>query len=126
MRPGAPSQEDIRRHNLGALLRFVHARGQMSRSELTAGLGLNRSTIGALTADLTEAGLVTEEAPRETGRAGRPSLVVRAMSESIYAYAVSVEVDQIRVARIGLGGVLLDQRSIPRPRGSIAGTIDPI
>ncbi len=126
MRAGAPSQEEIRRQNLGALLRFVHERGQISRAELTSELGLNRSTIGALTADLTEAGLVTEEAPRETGRAGRPSLVVRAMSESIYAYAASVEVDQIRVARIGLGGVLLDQRSIPRPRGSMAGTIDPI
>ncbi len=126
MRAGAPSQEEIRRQNLGALLRFVHERGQISRAELTSELGLNRSTIGALTADLTEAGLVTEEAPRETGRAGRPSLVVRAMSESIYAYAISIEVDQIRVARIGLGGVLLDQRSTPRPRGSMSGAIDPI
>ncbi|HCT78736.1 MAG TPA: sugar kinase [Micromonosporaceae bacterium] len=126
MRAGAPSQEEIRRQNLGALLRFVHERGQISRAELTTELGLNRSTIGALTADLTEAGLVTEETPRETGRAGRPSLVVRAMSESIYAYAVSIEVDQIRVARVGLGGVLLDQRSIPRPRGSFEGTVGPI
>jgi predicted NBD/HSP70 family sugar kinase len=113
MRAGAPSQEEIRRQNLGALLRFVHARGQISRAELTTELGLNRSTIGALTADLTEAGLVAEEAPKETGRAGRPSLVVRAKSESIYAYAVSVDVGRVRVARVGLGGVLLDQRSLP-------------
>jgi predicted NBD/HSP70 family sugar kinase len=116
MRASAPSQEEIRRQNLGALLRFVHERGQISRAELTTELGLNRSTIGALTADLTEAGLVTEETGRETGRAGRPSLVVRARSETIFAYAVSVEVDQIRVARVGLGGVLLDQRSAPRAR----------
>jgi predicted NBD/HSP70 family sugar kinase len=109
---GAPSQEEIRRQNLGALLRYVHARGQISRAELTTELGLNRSTIGALTQDLTEAGLVTEEAPRETGRAGRPSLVVRAKSESIYAYAISVEADRVRVARVGLGGVLLDQRTL--------------
>ena len=34
-------------------------------------MGLNRSTIMALTADLTAAGLVREELPRETGRAGR-------------------------------------------------------
>jgi predicted NBD/HSP70 family sugar kinase len=113
MRAGAPSQDEIRRQNLGALLRFVHARGQISRAELTTELGLNRSTIGALTADLTEAGLVTEEAPKETGRAGRPSLVVRAKSESIFAYAISIEADQVQVARVGLGGVLLDQRSVP-------------
>ncbi|MFD0818532.1 MarR family transcriptional regulator, partial [Micromonospora zhanjiangensis] len=73
MRAG-PSQEEIRRHNLGALLRHVHLRGATSRAELTTILGLNRSTIGALTADLVTAGLVVEGAPRETGRAGRPSL----------------------------------------------------
>ena len=65
MRAG-PSQEEIRRHNLGALLRYVHVRGPISRAELTAGLGLNRSTIGALTADLASAGLVSEEAARAT------------------------------------------------------------
>lgn len=126
MRASAPSQEEIRRQNLGALLRYVHERGQISRAELTTELGLNRSTIGALTADLTEAGLVAEETPRETGRAGRPSLVVRAMSESIYAYAISVEVDQIRVARVGLGAVVLDQRTIARPRGDSGDLVGPI
>jgi predicted NBD/HSP70 family sugar kinase len=114
MRAG-PSQEEIRRQNLGALLRFVHMRGQISRAELTSELGLNRSTIGALTADLAAVGLVSEEAPRETGRAGRPSLVVRASSERVYVYAASIEVDRIRAARIGLGGVIMDSREAPRP-----------
>ena len=95
MRAG-PSQEEIRRQNLGALLRYVHLRGPTSRAELTTELGLNRSTIGALTADLAAAGLVTEEVPRETGRAGRPSLVVRPESERVYAYAFTIEVDRIR------------------------------
>ncbi|WP_117214152.1 ROK family transcriptional regulator [Allorhizocola rhizosphaerae] len=115
MRSPAPSQEEIRRQNLGALLRFVHERGRISRAELTTELGLNRSTIGALTAELAEAGLVTEEAPRETGRAGRPSLTVRACSDSIFVYAASIEVDLVRVARVGLGGVILDRVSFPRP-----------
>ncbi|NUR27081.1 MAG: sugar kinase, partial [Catenulispora sp.] len=60
MRAG-PSQEDIRRHNLGTLLRFVHLRGPASRAVLAESLGLNRSTIMALTSDLTSAGLVREE-----------------------------------------------------------------
>src|SRR5438552_1830012 len=116
MRVG-PSQDEIRRYNLGALLRHVHVRGAMSRAELTASLGLNRSTIGALTADLTGAGLVREELPRDHGRAGRPSLVVRPESEKVYVYAFAIEVDRVTAARVGLGGVVLDRRETPRPRG---------
>jgi predicted NBD/HSP70 family sugar kinase len=117
MRVG-PSQEEIRRSNLGALLRSVHLHGAMSRADLTTSLGLNRSTIGALTADLAAAGLVSEGVPREQrGRAGRPSLVVRPESEKVYVYAFAVEVDRIVAARVGLGGVLLDRLEAARPRG---------
>lgn len=126
MRAG-PSQEEIRRQNLGALLRYVHVHGATSRAELTTELGLNRSTIGALTADLSAAGLVSEAAPRETGRAGRPSLVVRPKSDRIYAYALSVEVDRLRAARVGLGGEVLDQRDAARPRGlEVADSVAPL
>ena len=113
----APTQEEVRRHNLGALLRYVHVRGPTSRAELTASLGLNRSTIGALTADLAAAGLVREETPRGLGRAGRPSLVVQPESERVYVYAFTVEVDRVTAARVGLGGVVLDRREVARPRG---------
>ncbi|AGL14513.1 ROK family transcriptional regulator [Actinoplanes sp. N902-109] len=114
----APTQEDVRRHNLGTLLRYVHIHGATSRAELTTRLGLNRSTIGALTADLVAAGLVTEKkGPRETGRAGRPSLVVRPESVKVHAYALNIEVDRLRAARVGLGGRILDRREAPRPRG---------
>lgn len=116
MRAG-PSQEEIRRHNLGVLLRSVHVRGAISRAELTASLGLNRSTIGALTAELTSAGLVTEEVPRDRGRAGRPSLVVTPASELVYVLAFSIEVDRVTAARVGLGGVVLDRHEAPRPAG---------
>jgi predicted NBD/HSP70 family sugar kinase len=113
----APSQEEVRRHNLGTLLRYVHVHGATSRAELTTRLGLNRSTIGALTAELTTAGLVSEAPPRETVRAGRPSLVVRPESSKVFAYALSIEVDRLRAARVGLGGRILDRREADRPRG---------
>ncbi|HKT05665.1 MAG TPA: ROK family transcriptional regulator [Rugosimonospora sp.] len=116
MRAG-PSQEEIRRQNLGALLRLVHVRGALSRAELTAALGLNRSTIGALTADLTAAGLVREELPSDHGRAGRPSLVVRPESQRFYVYAFAIGVDRITAARVGLGGQVLDRREAVRGRG---------
>lgn len=113
----APTQEDIRRQNLGALLRRVHILGPVSRAQLTAGMGLNRSTIGALTTDLTEAGLVQEELPRDTAGRGRPSLVVRARSQRVYVLAFGVGVDRLVAARVGLGGVILDRREIERPGG---------
>ncbi|MEU8333619.1 ROK family protein [Micromonospora sp. NPDC048839] len=125
MRPG-PSQDDVRRQNLGALLRHVHVHGPTTRAELTTTLGLNRSTIGALTADLSAVGLVSEGAPKETGRAGRPSLVVRPASARVYAYAYSVEVDRLRAARIGLGGAVLDRRELDRPRGLLAAEAAPL
>ncbi|MBP2705630.1 ROK family protein [Microbispora sp. RL4-1S] len=115
MRAG-PSQEEIRKHNLGTLLRHVHVGGPRSRAELTSLMGLNRSTIMALTADLTAAGLVREELPRDTGRAGRPSLVVRPETARVYVLAFDVGVDRLAAARIGLGGVILDRREIVRAR----------
>ncbi|MDT5036919.1 MAG: hypothetical protein QOE03_2104 [Micromonosporaceae bacterium] len=113
-----PSQEEIRRLNLGALLRYVHVRGPTSRAELTANLRLNRSTIGALTADLVAAGLVGEELPRGHGRAGRPSLVVRP-EPAAYVFAFTIDADRVTAARVGLGGVVLDRRTLARPRGEL-------
>ncbi|POM24454.1 N-acetylglucosamine repressor [Actinomadura rubteroloni] len=115
-----PSPEEIRRHNLGTLLRFVHLRGPASRAVLAESLGLNRSTIMALTADLTAAGLVREELPRRPGRrAGRPSLVVRPESTRVYVLAFDIGVDRLSVARVGLGGTVLDRRSADLPRGPV-------
>ncbi|MFI5837215.1 ROK family protein [Micromonospora sp. NPDC051300] len=112
--PGA-SQEEIRRQNLGAVLRHVHLHGPTSRAELTSRLGLNRSTIGALAAELTAADLVVEHAPTESRRAGRPSLVLSSHSDRIQALALSVETHRLRAARFGLGGRLLGLREVGRP-----------
>ncbi|MEU5911810.1 ROK family transcriptional regulator [Micromonospora sp. NPDC047527] len=117
--PGV-SQEEIRRQNLGAVLRYVHLNGPTSRAALTRRLGLNRSTIGALAADLTASGLVTEEAPTTARRAGRPSLVVSPRSDRVYANALSIEAERLRAARVGLGGRILDLREAPRPGGMSA------
>ncbi|MEV4656010.1 ROK family transcriptional regulator [Micromonospora sp. NPDC049301] len=124
--PGA-SQEEIRRQNLGAVLRYVHLQGPTSRAELTSRLGLNRSTIGALAADLVASGLVTEEAPTTARRAGRPSLVVSPRSDRVYAHALSIDGDRLRAARVGLGGRVLDLREVARPGGmSAADAVRPL
>ncbi len=110
LRPVA-SQDEVRRHNLGSLLRLVHVRGATSRSDLTFLTGLNRSTIKALTADLVQAGLVRESAPvgRIGAGAGRPSITVEPESEMVYVLALDIGAEHFTGVRVGLGGVVLDR-----------------
>ncbi|MFD8597175.1 ROK family protein [Kitasatospora sp. NPDC059646] len=105
-----PSPEEVRQHNLGVLLRHVHFEGPTSRAVLATELGLNRSTILGLVGDLAAAGLVREELPQETRRAGRPSLVVSPESTRVHVLAVDLGVERLVAALIGLGGVFLDRR----------------
>jgi predicted NBD/HSP70 family sugar kinase len=114
----AVTQDEVRRHNLGVLLRLLHVGGATSRSDLTAVSGLNRSTVKALTTELAEAGLVRESAPVGRGGAGRPSILVEPRSEHVWALAVDVGVEHLAAARIGLGGVVLDRRETRQPRGA--------
>ena len=108
------------RSSLGTLLHHVHVSGPLSRAALAARMGVNRSTILALTSELVAAGLVREEHPSgTTGAAGRPSLVVRPESERVYVLAFDVAVDRLTVARVGLGGAVLDRRAAPRPRAGV-------
>jgi predicted NBD/HSP70 family sugar kinase len=113
--------EDVRRGNLGALLRHVHVHGPTSRSRLTSELALNRSTIGDLTGELVGAGLVREEpggpsnrlAAGGTGTGGRPSYVVPPETERVQALAIDIGVTHLSVARVGLGGQVLSRRDLP-------------
>jgi predicted NBD/HSP70 family sugar kinase len=107
------TQDDVRRHNLGTLLTEVHRHGQRSRAQLTAEMGLNRSTIGDLVAELAAAGLVLERSSSARGRAGRPSLMVAPRADGAYVLAVDLGVRHLLVGRIGLGGDLLDRVEVP-------------
>src|SRR5262249_53600645 len=108
-RTGAP-RDELRRHNLAALLDHLHHAGETSRAELTSLLGLNRSTIAALVADLAARGLVEEVEPAQRRTAGRPSPVVRPCPDRAVALAVELEVDDVSVALVGIGGTVLAQR----------------
>jgi predicted NBD/HSP70 family sugar kinase len=102
--------EEIRRHNLSMLLRHIHRHGEATRAELTAAMGLNRSTIGALVADLVALGLVTEYVPSGGERAGRPSHVVAPRADGPYVLAVEVAVERISIAVVSLGGAVQARR----------------
>ena len=103
--------EDLRRHNLSAVLSAVHLGGPQSRAELTDRLGLNRSTIAGLVATLVESGHLVESVgrPDARGGAGRPSHVVAPRAASACVLAVHVDVEQVTVARVGLGGRVEDR-----------------
>lgn len=104
------------RSSLATLLHHVHVSGPLSRAALAQRMGINRSTVLTLTAELVAAGLVREERPAATTGAGRPSLVVRPESRRIYVLAFDVAVDRLVAARVGLGGAVLDRREATRPR----------
>ena len=103
----AARPDAMRRHNLALILGQVHRDGALTRAELTARLGLSRSTIGALVADLVELGLVEESVPSGGTRAGRPSHVVGPHPSGPFVAAVDVDVTHMTTAAVGLGGALL-------------------
>jgi predicted NBD/HSP70 family sugar kinase len=114
--PTGVSTDELRRANLRAILQTVHTRGPTTRAVLTRQLGLNRSTIGALTGELQSLGLVTEQTSAVGGRSGRPSHLVVPCPENVVV-AVDVGVDRIAAALVGLGGEVLDRRTRGHQRG---------
>lgn len=114
--PGQRS-ETVRRANLSALIRELHAHGPLSRSELVARTGLTRSAIRSLIGELVDAGLVTEGRAAPLGTPGRPSPLVRVNPNGAVALALEIAVDSLAVAVVGLGGEVLELIRVDRPRG---------
>jgi predicted NBD/HSP70 family sugar kinase len=104
--------DQLRRNNLSSVLTLVHHEAALSRADLTRLTGFNRSTIGALVADLVELGMVHETMPAPRARAGRPSPIVNA-SERTVAIAVNPEVDAIHIGVVALGGRVLHEAHLP-------------
>ncbi len=103
------TQDEVRRHNLASLARFLHDGGPTSRSEVVGHTGLNRSTVGGLITDLVTVGLVRETVPIGRG-VGRPSYGVEPVRGRAYVLAVDLRVDRTIVALVGFGGDVLERR----------------
>jgi len=116
LRRGVASEE-VRRHNLGAVLQRLHLGGPLSRSELTAMTGLNRSTIADLLGELTTLGLVEERPGPAASGPGRPSPMVQTRPEGAAVLAVELAVDSVAIATVGLGGHVYNRLRVARPRG---------
>jgi predicted NBD/HSP70 family sugar kinase len=109
--------ETVRRANLSAIVRELHASGPLSRSELVTRTGLTRSAIRALIGELVAGDLVSEERAAPLGTPGRPSPLVRLNPDGAVVVALEIAVDSLAVASVGLGGHVFDRIRIDRPRG---------
>jgi predicted NBD/HSP70 family sugar kinase len=118
--------ETVRRANLSAIVRELHASGPVSRSELVARTGLTRSAIRALIGEFVAAGMVAEERATPLGTPGRPSPLVRLKPGGAVVLALEIAVDSLAVAVVGLGGQVLELVRVDRPRGhfSVEETVD--
>jgi predicted NBD/HSP70 family sugar kinase len=117
--PGQRS-ETVRRANLSAIVRELHSRGPLSRSELVARTGLTRSAIRALIGELVATGLLSEERGTSQGAPGRPSPLVQPNADRGVVLAIEITVDSLAVAAVGLGGEVLDLLRVDRSRDRLS------
>jgi predicted NBD/HSP70 family sugar kinase len=110
--------ETVRRANLSLIVRELHRRGPLSRSELVARTGLTRSAIRGLIGELVASGLVAESRASGSGTPGRPSVLVTPVAAAATVLALDIEVDSLAAAIVGLGGEVLDEARVDRPRES--------
>jgi predicted NBD/HSP70 family sugar kinase len=115
--PVGQRSETVRRANLSAIVRELHGRGPLSRSELVARTGLTRSAIRGLIGELVADDVVVEERPPLIGAPGRPSPVVRANPEGVVVLALEIAIDSLAIALVGLGGTVIEQLRVARRRG---------
>lgn len=115
---------DLRRENLGRVLRTVHHHGPMTRAAITDRLGLARGTVGVLLDTLSRGGLLIERSPEPASTRGRPSPVFDTVPTRATVLAVDLAVEGIRLAVVGLGGRVLNRQEWPHdPHASADKTV---
>ncbi|HEX5578244.1 MAG TPA: ROK family transcriptional regulator [Candidatus Limnocylindria bacterium] len=112
--------ETVRRANLSTIVRELHLRGPLSRSDLVSRTGLTRGAIRGLIGELVGDGLVREERSAPIGTPGRPSPLVRPRQRRATVLALDIAVDSIGAALVGFGGLVVDETRVDRARGHLA------
>ncbi len=101
----------VKEHNLRALLRSLLHEGSLSRVQLAQKTGLSATTISNLVDELVASGIVSEcadEALPEERRVGRPPSSLCLSASSRYAIGVHMRVGIYRVALVDLRGQVID------------------
>ena len=115
----------------GIALTLIHAGRAPTRSALTSQLGVTRATIGAITGELRDLGLIVVDpgsgsgpqssGPQSGGQQGRPSHRLLADPSGPVALAAQVHPDGFAVALVGLGGTVVASRAENGPVSSDPG-----
>lgn len=104
-------QVDLRRANLGRVLRSLRDRGPRSRAVLASDLGLTRSTVSTLVADLAERGLVREGEVQRSS-VGRPGTTLELDGRGVYALGAEINVNHVSVLALDLTGQVIDEKRL--------------
>jgi len=107
----------VRTANASRLVRELHTAGPLTRSELAARSGLNRSTVGGIVWELAAAGVVVESASAAPSGSGRPSHVVAFAEGRVWALAAELSPAAVTVARVEPGGHIVAKVRDERRRG---------
>src|SRR4051794_27441121 len=106
--PQLKTSADLRIHNQSRLLRAVHdAADPLTRAGAARLLGIGRNTAAALVGELEAAGLLHEVPAEATGR-GRPTTLLLPHPDGPVAFAADIREDSWTLARIELGGGLIE------------------
>lgn len=117
-------QAFVRETNLSYVLRLIHNQAPLSRAQLAAITGLNKSTISSLIDELIERGLV-HETGSNTGGTGRPATLLEVNPQAGCVIGVELGVDFVSVAMTDiLGNILWRKREDIAPPDNSEKVID--
>lgn len=101
----------LRRSNLGRVLRRLRDHGPRSRATLATELGLTRTAVSTLVADLAERGLV-RTGDRERGAVGRPGTTVELDGHQLCGLGAEINVNHVSTMAVDLSGTVLSEQKL--------------
>ncbi len=99
-------QSHLRELNLSCVIRLIYRQAPLSRAQLAARTGLNKSTISSLVEDLLERGLIHETGINSAG-AGRPATLLEINPQAGAVVAVELGVDFVAAALTDFDGRMM-------------------
>lgn len=108
-------QSSLREINLAAVLGAIFSSGQpLSRAGIAEATGLAKATVSTLVDQLVDAGFLSELAPLQPSRAGRPATPLVPRSGSLVGVGLEVNVDYLGLQAIDLTGHTVAEAVVER------------
>jgi predicted NBD/HSP70 family sugar kinase len=101
----------VRTHNASVVLHQLRLHAPLSRADLAKRIGLNRSTVSSIVAQLLDAGLI-QETSLQTDKVGRPGLSLAINPEGGCAVGVEIEPAGVRVVLTDFTAKIIWRRSV--------------